>query len=152
MSRLFSLRQEFPDAWHQLVHASDGQARTCTLQLSKQHFPSFLDYAWQTSVDGAVPKSIRLEVTSLSAHLSPRGPLPPDDAIDIVLNGQTAPPTGWAIPTFDLSAPDTLSPDTLSSPSIGNADVVTCDLTIDGPLRAEDWNDLYLLMDYDVSV
>ena len=62
LSRLFSLRQEFLDAWHQLVQASDGQARTCTLQLSKQHFPSFIDYAWKTSVVGTGPGSIKLSV------------------------------------------------------------------------------------------
>ena len=144
MNRLFSLRHEFPDAWSQLVNTAGGPTRTCTLQLSKQHFPSFLDYERQTSVNGTVPKSIRLEVRGLSAHLSPRGPLP--DPVDIELNGQTAPATGWAIPTFVLTGTDALK-----STSIGNADDVACELKVDGTLRAEDWNDLYLLLEYDVG-
>jgi hypothetical protein len=51
------------------------------------------------------------------------------------------------MPTFELSVPDALS-----STSIGNTGVVACELTLNGTLRAEDWNDLYLLMDYDVGV
>jgi hypothetical protein len=86
-----------------------------------------------------------LAVKSLSAHLSPRG-LVPSDAIDIVLNQQ--PSDGPGVPIFDL----TNAPDTLSSKSISNTDVVECDLSIDGVLRAEDWNDLYLLIDYEVVV
>jgi hypothetical protein len=65
-----------------------------------------------------------------------------------VLNGQTALPTGWAIPTFDLSnAPDVPA----AGMNIGSTDVVECNLIVDETLRAEDWNDLYLLMDYEVG-
>jgi len=154
MSRLFSLRQEFPTAWNLLVNASGGLTRTCTLQLSKQHFPSFLAYAWKTLEDETteiIP--ITLEVKSLSAHLSPRGPVP-TDAGDIKLNEQPAKPvTDWSIPTFDLTnALTSALTSALSSTSIGNIDVITCELTIDGTFRAEDWNDLYLLMDYKVGV
>jgi hypothetical protein len=150
MSRLFSLRDEFPDAWNQLVNESGGQTRTCTLQLSKQHFPSFLDYARETVIDEFSSQKtieinpITLKVQGLSAHLSPRG-LVPTDATTIMLNTKAAPTQGWAIPTFDLAL------SALTSTSIDNASVITCTLTIDGTFRAEDWNDLYLLMDYEIQ-
>ena len=147
MSRLFSLRQEFPDAWHQLAQVSDGTTRGCTVHLSKQHFPSFLDHAWLTADNGTVqPKPITLEVKGLTAYLSPKGPVS-TDAERITLNQQTATSAGLGIPTFDLTS----APGTLSSQSIGNHDVIACELAIDGSLRAEDWNDLYLLMEYGIT-
>jgi hypothetical protein len=146
-SRLFSLRQEFPDAWNQLINPVAGATRTCTLQLSKQHFRSVLDYAWPTPGDHTTePRPITLDLTALTAYLSPRGSTP-EDAVSLTLNQRpvaTDPDLG--IPTFDLA----LGPGALSSTSIGNADTVTCQLSIDGPIRAADWNDLFLLMDYRV--
>jgi hypothetical protein len=148
MSRLFSLRQEFPNAWHQLMHTSAEPTRTCTVQLSKQHFPAFLDYAWQLGDAATVdPKPITLDVQSFLAHLSPSGPVPLD-AADIVLNQQVSADTGLGIPTFDL----TNVPGALLSKSIENTEGIECTLTMDGTLRLEDWNDLYLLMHYAVLV
>ena len=74
MSRLFSLRQEFPTAWNQLVSAGDTEIRTCTLELSKRHFPAFLGHAWMPSPTGTglEPQPIALDVKKLSAYLSPR--------------------------------------------------------------------------------
>jgi len=144
MNRLFSLRHEFPDAWSQLVNIAGGPTRTCTLQLSKQHFPSFLDYAWQTSVDGTVTKSITLDVTKLTGYLSPHGAMPVDD-VGIELNEQQPETdTELGMPAFNLP----IAPGGLS---IVNTAVVEFALTVKGTLRAEDWNDLYLLMDYDVG-
>jgi hypothetical protein len=146
-SRLFSLRQEFPDAWNQLINDAAGPTRTCTLHLSKAHFPAFLDYDYggQTASGETIePRPITMEVTSLTAYLSPHGAIPADD-VDIELNGQQpGTDTELGIPTFDLtSAPGAPS-------SIGNTDVAY-DLIVAGTLRVEDWDDLYLLMDYDVS-
>ena len=48
LSRLFSLRHDFPDEWHRLVTLpAAGQERTVNLKLSKQHFPRYLDFLWQ---------------------------------------------------------------------------------------------------------
>jgi hypothetical protein len=151
MSRLFSLRQEFPDAWNELVNASGGPVRRCTLQLSKRHFPSFLDYEWRTSDDETIhtrpgPQPITLDVKGFSAHLSPTGPLP-EDAADIRLNETQAIGLAFGIPEFDLIN----APGTLSSTSIDNTAEITCELTLDGVLRLEDWNDVYLLVDYEVT-
>ena len=46
LSRLFSLRHEFPVEFNRLVYPAEGQARTVTLKLSKQHFPRYLDFLW----------------------------------------------------------------------------------------------------------
>ncbi|MFH0344526.1 MAG: neuraminidase-like domain-containing protein [Chromatiales bacterium] len=147
MSRLFSVRREFPGAWNQLLGAGQEPTRTCTFQLTKQHFPSFLTHLWQTGLNETVaPTPITLDVKGFSAFLSPRGPLPLD-ADTIVVNQQTWRDTGLGIPAFDLLN----APGALSSMQFDNASVVDCELTINGTLRAEDWNDLYLLMVYEVS-
>jgi len=80
-------------------------------------------------------------VTTLTAFLSPQGAIPAD-ASDIELNGQQ-PDTDAElnVPVFDLTG------GLGALTSIGNNEVVEFDLAIDGTLRAEDWDDLYLLMD-----
>ena len=158
MNRLFSLRHDFPDAWSQLVNDAAGEERTSTLQLSKQHFPSFLDYdhGGQTASGETIePKPIKLGVTKLKAFLSPAFLSPaflsphgvvPTDEVDIELNGhQPDTDADLGIPTFELSG------DLRGLTSIENNEVVEYDFHIDGVLRPEDWDDLYLLMDYDVS-
>ncbi len=145
LSRLFSLRHDFPNAWQQLMSAPVGQVQTCTLQLSKAHFPAFLDYEWQSASDGALePRPVTLNVTQLTGYLSPHGPLPAD-ADAVRLNQQPA-VMELGMPTFELTG----APGTLSNTSIGNADVIACTLTADGTLNAASWDDIYLLMDYDV--
>ncbi|GAA1970923.1 hypothetical protein GCM10009776_37390 [Microbacterium deminutum] len=141
--RLFSLRRDFPDAWNRMVSTTGESVRTCALQLSKAYFPAFLDYEWQT-VDGALePRPITLSVTGLTAYLSPHGEMSTADVV--VLNGQ--PPSGveMGMPTFELTG-------ALSGTSIENDTAVTCQLTTDQMLRAEDWDDLYLLMELDYDV
>jgi hypothetical protein len=147
MSRVFSLRREFPGAWYQLLGALAESSRTCAFQLTKQHFPSFLTHHWQIGAgDTVTPTPITLDVKGLSAVLSPRGPLP-SDAGTIQLNRQAWRDTGLGVPAFDLSR----APGTLSSMQFDNANVVDCELTIDGTVRTEEWNDLYLLMEYEVT-
>ena len=46
LSRLFSLRQEFPTEWNRLLFPDDDQPQTTTLNLTKRHFPKYLDYLW----------------------------------------------------------------------------------------------------------
>jgi hypothetical protein len=141
--RLFSLRKDVPDAWNQLVTTAGGPARTCTLEFSKAFFPAFLDYEWQTADDETIaPQPITLDVTGLTGYLSPHGVA--QDASSVVLNERPATGVELGMPTFELTG-------ALSSTSIDNATVVSCTLTMDEMLRAEDWNDLYLLMDYAVS-
>jgi hypothetical protein len=144
MRRLFSVRREFPGAWNQLLNAA-AESRSCTFQLTKQHFPSFLTHAWDTN-GSAVPTPLMLDVTGLGAFLSPRGPLPAE-AWTITLNQQLGRDTGLGIPSFDLRT----APGVLSSTRFDNASVVDCGLTIDGTLRPEEWTDIYLLMDYEVG-
>lgn len=76
--------------------------------------------------------------------MSPHGPLPAD-AAGIVLNQQPA-ATELGMPAFELTG----APGALPSTSIGNSEAIECVLTIDGSLHAGDWDDLYLLLDYDV--
>ena len=149
MSRLFSLRHEFPAAWNQLLSESSDSPRTCTLQLSKQDVPSFLDYAWVAAGDGVVtPTPLVLNVTSLTAYLSPKGSVPAG-AESVTLNQQAGVvDMELGIPVFDLTG----AAGTLSGATFDNANVVDCVLTLDGAtLHAEEWNDLYLLMDYEVT-
>ncbi|GAA1980208.1 neuraminidase-like domain-containing protein [Microbacterium pumilum] len=140
--RLFSVRHDFPDAWHQLVTTAGESARTGTLELSKAYFPAFLDYEWQT-VDGAVqPRPIALAITGLTGYLSPHGAAPTDP---VQLNGRPSSGVEMGMPVFDLTS-------ALSGTSITDDTVVTCELTTDDVLRAEDWDDLYLLMEMDYDV
>jgi hypothetical protein len=44
------------------------------------------------------------------------------------------------------------SPGSLSSTHFENGSVVECALTVDGSFRGPDWNDLLLLLDYEVRV
>lgn len=151
MSRLFSLRQEFPAAWNQLLSASSDSPRTCTLQLSKQHVPSFLDYAWVAANDGGVtPAPLALNVTSLTAYLSPKGSVPAG-AESVILNQQAGVvDMELGVPVFDLDL--TGAAGTLSGTTFDNANVVDCVLTLNGAtLHAEEWNDLYLLMKFEVT-
>jgi len=111
--------------------------------MSKAFFPAFLDYEWQT-VDGALePRPITLAIKGLTGYLSPQGAASTTDGV--VLNGR--PPSGveMGMPTFELTG-------ALSGASIENNTVVTCELTTDQILRAEDWDDLYLLMEMTYEV
>jgi hypothetical protein len=142
LSRLFSLRYDYPDAWSQLISAADAPTRSVTLQVSKALFPAFLDYAWQPASDGAsMPQPITLDVQRFTAYLSPRGPASADA---MTLNQQPATDLGLGLPAFDLTG----APGALSHTQIGAGEIIDCMLTIAGSFRMEDWHDLYLLMDY----
>ena len=47
--RLFSLRHEFPNAFHRLLNPPPGSAQTTELEVTDQHFPYFLTYLLATS-------------------------------------------------------------------------------------------------------
>ncbi len=148
MSRLISLRHDFPATWAQLFSGESDAPQGCSLQLSKQDFPSFLDFAWLPDTDGTgealEPAAISLNVQSLLAFLSPNGALPAN-AADITVNQQAGPASG--MPMFDITS----APGTLSSSVIDNENSVDCQLAIGGDtLLAEEWSDIYLLLDYEV--
>jgi hypothetical protein len=146
MSRLFSLRREFPNAWNRLVSAASEAESHCTLSLGKQHFPSFFAYEWQSGDDGTVkPQPITLSVKALTAYLSPKG-AQPVDAGNLTLNEQTSTSAFFGIPSFDL----TRAPGVLSRNEISNESATECAISIAGGLLQEaDWNDLCLLMEYE---
>ena len=151
MSRLISLRHDFPATWAQLFSGEANAPQGCSLQLSKQDFPSFLDFAWLPSnVDpdeADKPAAISLSVKSLLAFLSPNGALPVG-AFDIMLNQQAATDSGMGIPMFDITG----APDALSDSVLDNKNIVDCQLAVDsGTLLAEEWSDIYLLLDYEVA-
>lgn len=151
MSRLISLRHDFPAAWAQLFSAEDNAAQGCSLQLSKQDFPAFLDFAWLPSEESGKPDEpakISLSVVSLLAFLSPNGMLPAD-AFAVTLNQQMATDSDLGMPMFDLTA----APDALSESVIDNTNSVDCQLAVDGvTMLAETWNDIYLLLDYEITI
>ena len=148
MSRLFSLRQDHSNAWNQLFTVVDGQPRTCTLQLSKSHFPAFLDYTWETAEDQTIsPQPLTLKVAQVTGYLRPKG-VAPDYAGHVLMNGQPSTDLGLSMPSYDL----TNAAGTLSSTQIGNGEVVDCVLTIDDLADMDDWGDLYLSVDYTVQV
>ncbi len=131
LRRLFSVRQEFPGAWNQIVNADPGPGGSCVLQLTKRHFPSFLDYVWRGALDdGLAPSPITLSVTGLTAWLSPKGPLP-SDADRILLNGQAGADAGLGIPAFNLLD----APGTLSTREFSTGTSVELSVTVDGTLR-----------------
>ena len=145
MSRLISLRHDFPAAWAQLFAAGEDVAQSCTLQMSKQDFPAFVDYAWLSANDGTKePVPIDLNVTSLLAYLAPKGVLAANSS-NITLNEQSAGDSDVGIPMFDIT-------ESLSASVIDNHNVVELELAVSGEeLLANEWNDVYLLLDYEVT-
>jgi hypothetical protein len=148
MSRLISLRHDFPDAWNQLISANVETPRACSLQLAKLLLPSFLDHVWSVADDesaGASP--LTLNVVALTAYLGPAGELP-SSAQDITMNGQPQIPV-FGNPSFDLTSAS--APKALSGTTLDNSTAIDCELTLEAAsFSAEDWRDLYLLMDYEV--
>lgn len=125
LSRLFSLRHEFPVEFNRLVYPAEGQARTVTLKLSKQHFPRYLDFLWWK--DGA--------------------PLEPPLPISISFTG--SPP--WEVILDPIGLPDPPPTITVSGLSDITNDVgADVEISVDGVLEADRWRDIYLLLDYEV--
>ena len=59
LHRLFSLRHDFPDAFHLLPHAPTGAAQTAEIDLGPEHFPHFLS-------------DLNLTVAASTLYLQPR--------------------------------------------------------------------------------
>jgi hypothetical protein len=147
MRRLISLRHDFPDAWSQLMATTADAPRACTLPLTRQLMPSLLDQVWAVADgDSASAALLALNITGLMAVLGPTGPLPAD-AQSITLNGHAQTPL-FGSPSFDLGADRDALPGTV----LDRATPIDCALTLAGPvLRAEDWRDLYLVLEYAVA-
>ena len=118
------------------------------MNLGKQHFPRYLDYLWkasdteQTLIPPLIPQPIELQITSTKVYLNPKGELPAD-AGNIQINAQsqhTDLDTGLIV--FDLA----------SSGEITNHSGVVLKLEVTlGALRAEDWQDVYVLLSYKIT-
>src|SRR5262249_50327401 len=94
--RLFSLRQDFPDAFALLTHQPQG-SQSVTITLGPQHFPY-------------VVSSLALAGSGATVYLEPTGPTPVDtSALHLRLNASSAPK--WSpVPNTSLgSAPVAMS-------------------------------------------
>jgi hypothetical protein len=140
LARLFSLRHEFSTLWNRLLFPAEGQDQVITLSLGKQHFPRYLNYAWPDTGQ----TEIRLSITSGKLYLDPQGLLPDTADIEAIwINGKTsAPDADSGLPAFDL----------VVTGKIANDKGIDVTLTVtDGELRAEDWKDMYVLLNYGVE-
>lgn len=144
LSRLFSLRQEFPTEWNRLLYPGEGQAQSVTLNLNKRHFPKYLDQVWRDSA--ADP--ITLIVDSAIVYLNPV-PGHPIDASAVGFTVSDSAPLASDPPgLIQFSALSGLAGDT-----IDNVAGLEVSLTINnGPLLPEAWKDMYILMSYRVDV
>jgi hypothetical protein len=144
LARLFSLRQEFSADWNRLLNPAVGQPQHVTLKLSKLHFPRYLDYLWEDrNGDGNLePYPITLGISSTKVYLNPKRAVPPDG--DLQINGRV--PVESEIPGLVLF--DSVG-DTFNVSNESGADLT---LTVsNGELRAEDWKDVYVLLQYEIS-
>ena len=80
LSRLFSLRQEFPGEWNRLLRPAEGEEQKTILTLTKNHFPRYLNYFWVkdagTGTGEVNVQSITLRFYSADLYLSPKGEMP----------------------------------------------------------------------------
>jgi hypothetical protein len=134
LERLFSMRQEFSADWNRFLAGEDSQE--VTLHLGKQHFPRQLDYLW----DDMVQKPIALHINALKVYLNPQGM--PANAAGISINDKTStidPENG--LPVFDVDF----------AGAITNESGIDLTLTVNaGEVRATDWKDMQVLMNYEV--
>jgi hypothetical protein len=78
LPRLFSLRQEFPDAFHRFLNPSPGSPQFADFEVTSQHFPYFLSEK-------------NLQLTSVTVYLKPKTKDSPIDPSEFELND--VPPT-----------------------------------------------------------
>jgi hypothetical protein len=144
LSRLFSLRQEFPTEWNRLLFPGDGQAQTVTLKLSKLYFPKYLDYLW----NDATAQPITLTIESATVYLNPALDHPVD-AAEVTFTVNDALPTNSDPPgLIQFNAMSGLRGNTIS-----NAAGVDVTLSIsNGQLLPEAWKDMYILICYRVDL
>ncbi len=149
LARLFSLRQDFATDWNRFLATEQPQA--LTLQLSKQHFPKYLDYLWEDKDKDGKPDSqkpiklsISSDIPSVRVYLDPQGQLP--SVATLQLNNSPAP-----TPAIDSDTGLTVF-DFAFTGEITNESGVTLTLTVStGELRAVDWKDVYVLVNYEVK-
>jgi hypothetical protein len=141
LSRLASLRREFPTEWSRLLNPADAQDQTVTLTIDKSLFPSFLDFQWDA--DG-VPTAITLTIERAVLYLQPSAGSSELDG-QIVINGQAIAKDG----SSTLYSRDLTS---LVSGALGHDDSIDATITVDhGELIPDDWSDIYLLLEYHVE-
>jgi hypothetical protein len=147
LSRLISLRQEFAAGWTRFLSSAGQEGQQITLNLTKQHFPRYLDYLWAKNNDGTLePQPITLSITALKVCLNPKGLMPADYG-DIQIN-ETSPESSSDIPGLLLFA----SVLGISRTEISNEAGAELTLTVsNGRLRPEDWKDMYVLLHYEIA-
>ena len=123
--RLLSFRRDFPAEWHALTSTADGQPQKTTIALSKRHFPRYLDYLWTRdgSTMEASPITIAFASPPLEAILDPAGS--PTEEVPVIRA------TGLS----DISNDEGTS--------------LTIEV-VEGTLATQQWQDLYLLLRYEV--
>jgi hypothetical protein len=128
LHRLFSLRHDFPSAFHQLMHPSGAQQ--VTFELGRQHFPYFLS-----------DRTINLG--GVSAYLQPTGKDPVNTTgVALTVNGTATGPFA-TLPKTNLRTTDV----TLSGPALKpwTVEVTT------GKLDPAEVGDVLLLLRYTVA-
>jgi hypothetical protein len=83
MHRLFSLRHDFPDAFHQLLSPA-GPAQQTHIRLGREHFPYFLS-------------TRTLNITGASLFIQPHGAAPVD-ITGLTISVNDNPSAAWATP------------------------------------------------------
>ena len=83
MHRLFSLRRDFPDAFHQLLNPT-GTAQQTHVKLGREHFPYFLS-------------TRTLTITGASLFIQPEG-ANPVDTTGLAISVNDHPSSAWTTP------------------------------------------------------
>ncbi|HKO41664.1 MAG TPA: neuraminidase-like domain-containing protein [Pyrinomonadaceae bacterium] len=134
LARLISLRQEFAADWNRFLSPATGETQQITLNLTKQHFPRYLDYLWQKNSEEQLESlPITLRITSVQAYLNPRGGMPTEDVSDIP-----------GLVFFDSAI---VSPSEITNESGAELTLTAGEVE----LKPEDWKDMYLLLQYEVA-
>jgi hypothetical protein len=130
MHRLFSLRHDFPDAFHLMLHPPAGSAPTAEIDLGPEHFPHFL-------------AGLNLTVGASTLYIEPRGkPAVNTTGVTMTVNGTLG--GAWT----------TLPNTTLRTASISLSGLLLRHWTVKvtgGKLDPNEVNDVLLLVKYMVQ-